>query len=75
VAVEADELGAGEAVDELGAGVLMSGDLAGGADWVAAGGDVGPGEGGVPSAAAAPIIKPVIAVVTMSFFSIAVSLE
>ena len=74
--VEADELGAGVAADGLGAGVLISGDLAGGgAGWAAAGGDDGAGEGGVPSAAAAPIIKPVMAVVTMSFFSIVVSLE
>jgi len=53
----------------------MSGDLAGGAGSVAAGGDDGAGEGGVPWAAATPIIKPVIAVVSMSFFSMVVSLE
>jgi hypothetical protein len=64
-----EELGAAVAADGLGAGVVISGDFVGGADSVAAGGVEGLGDGGVPSAAAAPIIKPVMAVVTMSFFS------
>jgi hypothetical protein len=70
----ADELGAGVAAGALD-GALISGDLAGGAGSVAAGGDDGAGEGGMPSAAAAPIIRLVMAVVSMSFFSIMVSLE
>jgi len=70
----ADELGAGAVA--LGAGVadgagaVIDGDFAGGAGSVAAGGADGFGDGGVPSATAAPSIKPVMAVVTMSFFNI-----
>jgi len=74
-AVAADGLGAGAdaagaGADVLGAGSIMAGDFAGGAGSVAAGGAGGVGDGGVPSAAAAPIMNPVIAVVTMSFLSI-----
>src|SRR5438105_2766852 len=57
-------------VDELGAGVVIAGDFAGGAGSVAAGGADGLGDGGVPSAAATPSITPVMAVVTKSFFNI-----
>src|SRR5262245_44608465 len=65
------------AAEELGAGDVISGDLAGGVaggDDCAAGGLGELGAGGVPSATAAPIIRPVSAVVTISFFSMEILL-
>src|SRR5262245_50846342 len=65
------------AADELGAGELISGDLAGGVaggDDCAAGGLGALGAGGVPSATAAPIRRPVNAVETISFFNMEILL-